>query len=326
VAHSAGPLRVAWPVLFLLGGCGYVGDPLPPLANIPARIVDVAAVQRGARLIVHFTAPTETAEHMPIKPPVHLDLRVGPSVTPLNNVDDWAAPARQIPEVQPKNGLATYDIPAGDWIGKPVTIAAFATGGNRKNGPWSNFVNLTVVPPPPVPANILPVAVANGVRLTWDGGPGQYRVLRRAGDAKEFTLAATVDAPEWVDTAAETGKKVEYLVQRVAPPTAESELPDPVAITPADTFPPAAPSGLRAVGGANTIELTWERNTESDLAGYRVYRAVGEGAFEKVGDTSVLPAFSDKAVEAGKTYRYQIAAFDQAGNESGRSAIVFTTL
>jgi hypothetical protein len=311
--------------LFLLGGCGYEGDPLPPLRNIPAAITDVAAVQRGARLIVHFTVPAETTEHMPIKPPVRLDLRVGTATAPFS-AEAWSAEARRIPEVTPKEGLATYDIAAREWVGKEVTIGATVVGGNRKNGAWSNFVSLTVVPPPPVPSNITPVAVANGVRLTWQGGEGSYRVLRRAGDAKEFTLAATVDRPEWIDTGAETGKKVEYLVQGLVSPTAESELPEPVAITPADTFPPVPPTGLRAVGGTNTIELTWERNTEPDLAGYRVYRAVGDGPFEKVGDTSVLPAFSDKAVEAGKTYRYQITALDRSGNESPRSGIVPATL
>ena len=30
----------------LTTGCGYTGDPLPPLANIPARVLDLAAVQR----------------------------------------------------------------------------------------------------------------------------------------------------------------------------------------------------------------------------------------------------------------------------------------
>jgi hypothetical protein len=294
---------------------------MPPLANIPARITDVAAVQRGSRLIVHFTPPEATTENMPIPEPVHLDLRVGTAVAPFSP-EAWAAEARKIPEVEVKNGLATYEIPAAEWVGKEITIAATAVGGNRKNGTWSNFVNLTVVPPPARPTGLDPKPVANGVRLTWQGAERQYRVLRRAGDAKDFTLAATVDRPEWIDTAAETGKPVEYIVQGVVPPSAESELSDPVSITPVDTFPPAAPTGVRAVGGANSVELTWDRNTEPDLAGYRVYRALGDGAFEKVGETTVLPAYTDKAVEAGKTYRYQIAAFDRSGNESAKSAIV----
>jgi fibronectin type 3 domain-containing protein len=43
---------------------------------------------------------------------------------------------------------------------------------------------------------------------------------------------------------------------------------------------------------------------------------------EKVADVSVVPSYSDRKVEAGKTYRYSVSAVDQAGNESPRSATV----
>jgi fibronectin type 3 domain-containing protein len=45
-----------------------------------------------------------------------------------------------------------------------------------------------------------------------------------------------------------------------------------------------------------------------------------------MGDTSVLPSYSDRKVEAGKSYRYQVAALDAAGNESERSAAVTAAL
>jgi fibronectin type 3 domain-containing protein len=43
---------------------------------------------------------------------------------------------------------------------------------------------------------------------------------------------------------------------------------------------------------------------------------------EKIADVSVVPSYSDRKVEAGKTYHYSISAVDQAGNESPRSAAV----
>ena len=48
---------------------------------------------------------------------------------------------------------------------------------------------------------------------------------------------------------------------------------------------------------------------------------MGEGAFEKAAEVGRIPTWSDRAVERGKTYRYAVTAFDQAGNESARSAI-----
>ncbi len=280
-------------------------------------------MQRGGRLIVQFTPPAHTTENMPVPTPLRLDLRVGTAVNPFTP-EAWAAQAKEIPEVEVKNGIARYEFASSDWTGKEVTIAARAIGPNRKDSGWSNFVTLDVVPTPEKPAGLHAEPIANGVRLTWQGPDGRYRVFRRAGEEKEYSLAEAVDGPEWIDTKAETGKTYSYLVQRVVPAgvkSAESELSEAETITVKDTFPPAAPTGLRAVGATQSIELTWERNTEADLAGYRVYRSVGDGAFEKVADTA-LPAYSDRAVEAGKAYRYQVTAVDSSGNESGRSGVV----
>lgn len=46
----------------LTAGCGYVGGPLTPLANVPSRVIDLAAVQRDSRIIVQFTVPRLTTE------------------------------------------------------------------------------------------------------------------------------------------------------------------------------------------------------------------------------------------------------------------------
>ena len=119
-------------------------------------------------------------------------------------------------------------------------------------------------------------------------------------------------------------RRTSYLVQRIVPAgakTAESELSDAATITVKDTFPPAVPTGLRG-GRRDRVDRTdLGAQPEADLAGYRIYRSVGDGPFEKVGDAA-LPAYSDRAVEAGKAYRYRVTAVDASGNESDRSAEV----
>ena len=69
-----------------------------------------------------------------------------------------------------------------------------------------------------------------------------------------------------------------------------------------------------------SIELAWERSPESDLRGYRVYRAEKGGELAMLTDFVNTPAFSDRQIESGKTYVYAVAALDYAGNESARSA------
>ena len=199
-------------------------------------------MQRSGRLIVHFSPPTETTEGMTIKTPPRLDLRVGTAVAPFN-AEAWASDARKFAPAELKNGLAEYEIPAADWVGKDITIGARSIGSNGKDSAWS-FVNLAVVPSPPAPSNVTPVATAAGVKLTWRGDPGEYLVFRRAGDEKNFAQVGKAATPEFVDATAEFGKPYTYEVQRIAPAgkgVAESELSEPSSITPIDTFPPAAP-------------------------------------------------------------------------------------
>jgi hypothetical protein len=310
----------------LLAGCGYIGDPLPPLANVPKRVDDLAAIQRGATVIVQFTAPSTTTEEHPIPAPVKLDLRAGTAEQFDEN--QWAASARQIPPVALSDHTARYEIAASDWVGKEVIFGVRIVGGNGKQSAWSNFVVVPVVSPPAKPVDVTATATAGGVRVTWKAPGAEFRVFRKTADS-DFTLAATVQKPEYLDAEAEFGKPVSYTVQNIAhhdAKIAESELSDPVSITPVDTFPPAAPAGLHASAAPMSIELTWDRNNEADLAAYRIYRSVANGAFEKLAEVTAVPTFSDHGVEAGKPYRYAVTAVDRAGNESARSAVVEVVL
>ena len=85
-----------------------------------------------------------------------------------------------------------------------------------------------------------------------------------------------------------------------------------------DHFAPGIPTGLAVLAGAKTIELGWDRNTDADLAKYRVYRALGDGAFARVAEVEP-PAFRDAQIQTGQRYRYAITAVDRLGNESARS-------
>ena len=118
------------------------------------------------------------------------------------------------------------------------------------------------------------------------------------------------------------GTMYRYRVQAVNGDQHQSEVSAEAAVTPQDVFPPAVPAELSGVQGVGTIELVWQRNTEEDFAGYNVFRATGGGEFEKIAGPIDAPAYSDRAVEAGKTYRYAVSALDRAGNESARTAPV----
>jgi len=324
--HSA-VLAVA---VLLTAGCGYIGYPMTPLANVPAKISDLATVQRGGIVIAHCTVPTLTTENFPLKKSVKLDLRIGAAGAHFDP-GAWAAEAKPISPVEVKDGIATYKIPTEQWTGKQVAIGVRSTGANGKQSEWSNFETLPVVAPPETPSRPEVTDTAAGEHIAWTGRGDQFRVLRRIGDEKEYSVAATSTGHEWTDPGIDYGKPYSYLVQALVDAgnkkMAESEISEACQqcpFVPVDRFPPAVPSGLRADRTVNSVTLVWESDTEPDLAGYRVYRSEGNGPWQKLADVNVVPSYSDTTVEHGKTYHYAVSAFDKAAtvNESDRSAPV----
>lgn len=309
----------------LTEACGYIGGPLVPLANIPTKIADLAAVQRGGTIIAHCTVPIRTTENVLLKTPVELELRIGPAGQHFNE-GVWANIAQPVSGPELQDGLATYRIPAKEWTGKEAAIGVRAIGPGGKASEWSNFEILPVVAPPEVPSQVNVKDTAAGELVAWAGRGDRFRVLRRSGGEEAYTLVATITGHEWTDAGIEYGKPYTYMVQALVDVTdkriAESDLSESVSRTPVDTFPPAVPSGQRADMAPNAVTLVWDAGTEPDLAGYRVYRSADNGPWQKLADVNTVPTYSDTTVEHGKTYRYAVSAIDKVGNESERSAAV----
>jgi len=296
--------------------------------NIPGRAESLAAVQRGSNIILHFTLPTLTTEGQVMKQSVHLDLRIGPKPEGQYNLADWAAHAKAAGSGSSANGVAAYQIPAAEWIGKQVMLTAKVIGANGRDAGWSNPTTISVVAAPEQPRDLAAEAAPQGVHLTWHGAGTAFAVFRRGPDEKEYQPLARSDKPAWTDSTIQFGKPYSYMVQTVVKAgegEAQSELSNAAGITPLDTFPPAVPAGLTGVPSTNSVELVWERNTDANLAGYRVYRALGGGTFELIADTQELPAYSDRKIESGKTYRYAITAVKKNGKESAQSQPIEVT-
>lgn len=98
-----------------------------------------------------------------------------------------------------------------------------------------------------------------------------------------------------------------------------------------DNAPPSAPLLISAVPNGSEIALTWNANTESDLAGYLLYRndqlanvsgiVVGDLKAYLIAATSYL----NKALPDGK-HKYYLVAVDQAGNMSEQSNALEVTI
>jgi len=316
------PLVFACAPLLLLCGCGYIGEPLPPLLNIPGRGENLAAVQLGPNIIAHVTLPTYSTEGALLKQSVRLDLRIGLKPNGTFNADAWAAGAKAIGGATTANGIAEYKIPAIEWMGKQVLIAVRVIGANGRDAGWSAPAAVTVVAPPEQPRDVRAESAPQGVRLTWTSSGSNFTILRRGPEEQDYKLLGQSAKPEYIDATAEFGKRYSYLVQSVVKAgegEAQSELSAEADISPVDTFAAAAPVGLTAVPSTASVELVWEHSTEPNVIGYRVYRALGNGTFELLADSQSLPAYSDHKIESGKTYRYAVSSVKSNKIESKMS-------
>lgn len=83
-----------------------------------------------------------------------------------------------------------------------------------------------------------------------------------------------------------------------------------------DTTPPAPPTGVYVLNGDNRVDLTWDHNRESDVAGYNVYYSYSyNGKYTLIGSTK-SNYFIDGGAVNGTTYYYAVTAYDFNGNES----------
>ena len=74
---------------------------------------------------------------------------------------------------------------------------------------------------------------------------------------------------------------------------------------------------------SSSATLTWKANSETDLAGYKVYRSTVPGKYEQSNLIALLPknmtTYQATGLQSRTTYFFVVTAFDIAGNESGYS-------
>jgi hypothetical protein len=71
------------------------------------------------------------------------------------------------------------------------------------------------------------------------------------------------------------------------------------------------------------VTLTWDLNSESDLAGYKIYQGNSSGNYDTNIDVGYQTSYTISGLVYGNAYYFAATAYDFSGNESGYSAEVF---
>jgi len=328
-------------------GCGTQGAPLPPSTNIPKPVKDLHAVRKGDAVTLTWTSPTETTDGALVRKQGKMIVRRTASDNQRSTVVtevrlEPGHKSQQSRGATAKDSLTDLLQSNSDYA--LYTVEAASASG-KSAGP-SNSVAVPLVPTPPAPKDLKVTVVPEGVSISWmQNWPPQnrtkltaqyaYRIMRREQESKQQPilikqLNAGNDAARVIDTTIEWERQYLYWVtpvtlwQNSQKGEVEGEDSDAVGVTTKDVFPPAVPSGLQAVfsqvGQKSFIDLTWIPNTDTDLAGYNVYRHT-EGTQPVRINTELVktPSFRDASLQPGTKYFYSVSAVDLRNNESGRS-------
>lgn len=375
--------RFPWALLILFsafalisGGCASPGEPLERRPPIPTPISDLAAHQSGNSVILTFTLPSETTQHLAL---AHSpEIEIYRDFTPVPSTAPHAAPSGKPSAASPTLFLTIPSAMVGqyaaqnhvryedalkpeDFAQNPEMQAVYMVRTRASEKRASADSNLAALPifPAALPITDAKARVTHAA-IILDWTPPQktlaasnvtlagYRIYR--GEADSSVPASAGETPKlksplapigdaggsansFSDNNFEFGKTYLYSVRSLVQysgETLESDDSNWVVVTPRDTFPPSAPQGLIVTmvpaqsEAAAHLELSWAINSETDIAGYNVYRSEQQGTPGTRLNTEVLltPAFRDMNALPGRLYFYSVTAVDRTGNESAASAAV----
>lgn len=341
----------------LATACGKKGPPLPPLVLLPNPPGEVTAVRRGDRLDLSFKVPNANTDR---STPADLDrvevyawtvpgavnadevVRRGTRIASLvaQRPADRDEPEADAPpprgEGVEQNATATISetLPSDPDPSAYRAYVAVGVNTRGRRGALSPRVAVPLVPPPPAPTQPDVTYDAQAITVSWapvprtDDAPIAYALYRAGTDASALT-PTPVATTSFEDKAVVWELERCYEVRAVATVESvriESSASPARCVTPRDTFAPSPPEGLVGVGAEGAVSLIWTANTDVDLAGYLVLRAVAP-ATEL---TPVTPApiadtnFRD-VVPGGARVTYAVQAVDKAGNRSPASTPITET-
>ncbi len=339
--------------LVFAAGCASPGSPQPPSLNLPRPVNDLRAQRVGDGVRLQWTMPAETTDGRLLtgQKKVTLCRRLAAGV---------CEQVKSLSEM-PKAAVAVEDALPAAMLKDPAQLLTYEVQVLNAVERSAGASNLALAASGAAPSLVMGLQVSvtePGVVLRWNqaADAGAEILLRRERvqvaapaaakksanplapkvEPTEQMLRVRTDAGGTVDESAVFGEEYRYSAQRVKRLTlvgqdldVRSEPNAPVQVAMRDVFPPKAPQGLaaaepvRAADGSYAVDLSWEANTEGDLAGYSVYRRDAQGAEQRVSiHVLPVPAFHDEGLHAGSSYTYSVSAVDKSGNESRRGVTV----
>lgn len=336
-------------------GCGTPGAVQLPSLNLARPVEDLTASRKGNTVKLEWTLPSKNTDRTLVQLK-HL----GDTLVCRHEGTDLMSACDQVGSVTPPKGpqrkkndpeqkiRMTYSdtLPVSLEEKDPAGFATYAVeimNDRVRSAGLSNQVVIPLAPTIAAPAKVSAEVGADGVHVSWSGGAEptapagltfRYRIERAPAGSGGYITLTDLDAAtdgSYLDRTFEWETKYQYRITSVTEVRAENRQgsvegddSQPVEVFTKDIYPPAQPVGLQAVfssvGQKPFVDLTWAPNSESDVAGYNIFRRRPGGEWQKLNPKPTqLPSFRDDTVQAGTNYEYSVTVVDLRGNESPRS-------
>lgn len=218
----------------------------------------------------------------------------------------------------------SYRVRANDAAGNLSNYSAVATAVTSGTD--------TTAPSAPTSLTATPTSDTQ-VALSWGASTDNIDVtgyvLERCQGASctSFAQIATPTATTFNDTGLIGSTNYSYRVRAKDAAnnlSAYSNIASATTLTPPDTQPPTAPSGLTiAVGSATQLNLSWTASTDNvGVTSYLIERCQGAGCsnFAQI-TTTTNASYSDAGLSDSTSYSYRVRATDAANNLSSYSNV-----
>lgn len=328
--------------LFFAGGCGYKNAPVPPETVVPKPVDDLLYTTGAKGATLSWSYPVKTIRGSVIENVSSFELYR--AEIPLKDYCGGCpipfgkpiAVAGGTPMDGKQRRRVTYelqDLKSGHkYFFKVNARTSWLAAGSD-----SNIISFVWMKPLAAPQGLEADAGDSRISLKWqpvttygDGesidNPIQYQLYRSVGGKSLVKLGKPLSDASYVDRQVKNGRKYFYAVQSMM--LYNNELvaggrSQEVSSIPIDLTPPAPPTGVTAVSTGVGIKIFWDRSSDGDLGGYKVYRRAAKSeTYTLLG--KVEPEFSlfvDRDSGEDVRYYYAVTAIDTATppNESVKS-------
>ena len=192
----------------------------------------------------------------------------------------------------------------------------------------AGFASLTFAPETPEGLTAFDVGNGQSVFLTWPLTQGEpdfagYMIAQRNADSAYYEALFDIGLVNEHTVAGLTENQDVYFSLAAYDSGGNlSIFSEEVLMTPSSL--PTAPSNVDATSRPADVAITWDPNSELDIASYRIYRSTMRNSGFVLYDSVSVPttSYSDAGLVSQTLYYYQLRAVDNDGNEGSPSLTV----